>query len=182
MRGKMLFGLIAAMLMVVQTAIGERLNEAKAIHSDKVSHYEVLDKAGIPHQINYQGYLTDSIGNAITDTLEMTFRIYNGPSGGTELWSETQSSVSVIDGLFNVLLGSVTEIPSSVFGNPACWLQIEIEGEMLSPRKQIVSVGYAFHADTADYAIVAPGDNDWQVIGNNMYSCHCNIIMSGFCK
>jgi hypothetical protein len=168
MRKKPLFVGIAAIFLFAIAAIGERTN--KVLPEDNVSHFKMSGKAGIPHQINYQGYLTDGYDNAITDTLEMTLRIYDTSLGGTELWSETQSSVSVVDGLFNVLLGSVNEIPSSVFSNSACWLQIEIEGEILSPRKQIASVGYAFRADTADFAVAASTDNDWQVVGNDMYS------------
>ncbi len=154
-----------AALVVAIAAIGARPNRF-----NETSQLKVRNKTGIPHQINYQGYLTDNSENAITDTLGMTFSIWDAPSVGSQLWDETQTDVAVIDGLFNVLLGSVTPIPSSVFSNPACWLQTEIVGEILSPRKELVSIGYAFRADTADYAIAAPSDNDWQVDGNNMHS------------
>ena len=74
----------------------------------------------VPQQINYQGYLVDpSDSSAISDTLEMTFKIWDVPTGGTTpLWSETyenQQKVPVINGLFNVLLGSVKQLPNSIF-------------------------------------------------------------------
>lgn len=168
MRRAMLF-LGIAVLIVAVAAIGARPG-SDARQVDESPRFKMLGKAGIPHQLNYQGYLTDDAGDAITDTLGMTFSIWDAASGGSQLWDETQAEVAVIDGLFNVLLGSVTEIPSSVFTSPGCWIEIEIEGETLTPRTQIVSVGYAFRADTADYAIAAHSDNDWQVVGNDMYS------------
>ncbi len=75
----------------------------------------VLNSPAIPTMINYQGYLTDASGNPINGTVGMTFSIYTTASGGSALWTETQSSVSVTDGLFNVLLGSVNPINASQF-------------------------------------------------------------------
>src|SRR4051794_19668403 len=56
--------------------------------------------------VSYQGRLTDSVGNPITGTLGSTFRIYNVPTGGVPLWTEAQPSLSIQNGLFQVLLGS----------------------------------------------------------------------------
>jgi hypothetical protein len=156
MRSKMVF--VAVLVLFVATATGERPEDVKSSRSDKGSHYEVLGKAGVPSLINYQGYLTDDAGNAITDTVEMTFSIWDAASGGNQLWDETQASVSVVNGLFNVLLGSVTPIPTNIFTGTSLWLQTQVGTETLSPRKAIVSVGHAFKAsvaDTADYAEAA---------------------------
>ena len=114
----------------------------------------------VPHQMNYQGYLTDAHGNAITATLQMKFSIWAAATGGImPLWSERQPEVPVTNGLFNVILGELTSIPDHVFTGPPRWLQTEIQtktgSEVLSPRRKIVSLAYAFRAeeaDTADYA------------------------------
>ncbi|MFQ5905318.1 MAG: hypothetical protein ACE5JA_01975 [bacterium] len=69
----------------------------------------------IPWHVNYQGYLTDDAGNPINDTLSMRFSIWDAASLGTELWNESRN-VIVEDAIFNVILGSITPIPSDVFG------------------------------------------------------------------
>ena len=129
----------------------------------------------IPHLINYQGMLTDTGGNPLTDTLDITFRIYDQSSSGSMLWDETQNNVEILDGLLNVMLGSVD--PIELPFDEDYWLEIDVgPGEILTPRVRLSSVGYAFRAkmaDTASYAIEAVSaetDSDWTISGNDMYS------------
>jgi len=87
--------------------------------------------------INYQGYLTDSNGNPVDNSaLQMAFRLYDVESGGTALWSETQSDVAVNDGLFSVLLGKNTPIPVDVLANHSdLWLGIAVGSDAeMAPR------------------------------------------------
>jgi hypothetical protein len=65
-----------------------------------------------------------------------------------------------------VILGSVTPIPTTVFEGGRRWLSVTIEGgsEML-PRPEIVSVGYAFHAGTAEDAATLDGRESWEYAG-----------------
>ena len=61
--------------------------------------------ADIPKLINYQGMLTDAGGTPLTDTVSITFKIYNDSTAvapSNKKWEETQSEVEVINGLFNV--------------------------------------------------------------------------------
>ena len=52
--------------------------------------------AEVPPQINFQGRLTDSSGNPLTGSnFDIKFLIYAAASGGTALWSETQTGISV---------------------------------------------------------------------------------------
>jgi len=109
--------------------------------------------------INYQGYLTDSNGDPVNTEngpLEMVFRLYNVESGGTHLWTETQS-VEVKDGLFSVSLGSVTSIPTAVVANnDNLWLGIAVGGdEEMSPREKIASSPYAILANIPDGSITS---------------------------
>ncbi len=110
----------------------------------------------VPSQLNYQGYLVDAAdSSAVTDTLEMTFRLYDAATAGTEQWAETQALVPVIDGLFSTLLGSVTPFPGGLFDGSLLWLQTEVGGEVLAPRKPLVSVAYSHRAEQADHATTA---------------------------
>lgn len=105
----------------------------------------------IPPLINYQGMLTDASGNPINGTVSVVFRIYDVATGGTALWEETQG-VSVLNGLFNVLLGSVNPIPLDLFSGSERYLGLTVgsDAEMV-PRKRLVSVGYSFRAEDADH-------------------------------
>ena len=103
--------------------------------------------------INYQGKVTDSDGVPLDGTYSMQYCIYPQETGGTALWCETQSSVNVEKGIFNVLLGSVTSYPSNVFNGDARWLGVKVGTDPeMSRRQQIVSVGYALRADKANEA------------------------------
>ncbi len=111
-------------------------------------------RAQIPNLINYQGRVTNPAGAPVTNTLSMVFAIYSTATGGTALWQETQTNVTVTNGVFNVLLGSNTTpggIPSNVFNNSVLFLGIKIgtDAEM-TPRFRLTSVAYAIRATEAD--------------------------------
>jgi hypothetical protein len=105
--------------------------------------------AGIP----YQGRLANSSGQPLTQTVNMIFRLYSAASGGSPLWEEQwtgSNSVQVSDGLFNVMLGSLTPVsPSVITGNANLFLGITVgtDSEM-SPRVQLGSVPFAIQALT----------------------------------
>lgn len=105
----------------------------------------------VPPMINYQGKLTKPTGALIVDTtVTMEFKIYDDSTGGNVLWQETQNNVKVELGIFNVLLGSVTPIPDSAFDGNIKYLGVKIGDEPeMTPRKPILSVGYAMKAGNA---------------------------------
>ncbi|MBI3958620.1 MAG: hypothetical protein HY328_07410 [Chloroflexi bacterium] len=103
--------------------------------------------------IAYQGRLADSSGNPLTSTLNMSFRLYAASSGGTPLWTEQwtgPNGVKVSDGLFNVMLGSLTPIAQAVItGNSTLFLGITVgTDDEMSPRVQLGSVPFAVQALT----------------------------------
>lgn len=152
-----------ALLLLISICFGEDILETSKQSRD------------VPRELNYQGYLTDTLGVPITDDLSMTFKIFDRESGGNELWSETQcDDVPIESGVFNVILGETTPIPDSVFtGFTSTWLELTLDGsQTLTPRTRITSVGYAYtstYSDTAEYAKNAAGDNDWTLSGNVLY-------------
>lgn len=103
--------------------------------------------------IAYQGRLADTGGAPLTGTYNMIFRLYAAVSGGTPLWEEQwtgSNSVQVSDGLFNVMLGSLTPVPQSVItANTKLFLGITVgtDSEM-NPRVQLGSVPFATQALT----------------------------------
>lgn len=109
--------------------------------------------AAAPQLINYQGVLTGSAGSGLDTTVSMVFTIYDVPSAGSAIWTETQAAVAVSAGLFNVLLGSVAPILDTVFNGTTRYLGIAIAGDPeISPRTALVSVPYAQRVSTVDGA------------------------------
>jgi hypothetical protein len=109
--------------------------------------------AQAPNLVNYQGVLKDSGGNPLTGTYSITFSLYSVSSGGTALWTETQGSVSVSNGLFSVLLGSVTPLTPSEFSGTNRWLGVTVGGDPeMTPRQRIASVPYSLRSsDSGEY-------------------------------
>ena len=106
--------------------------------------------AEIPQLIHYQGWLNDSDGQPLNETVSILFKIYDSEAGDTELWTETHS-VTVNDGLFSILLGSVTPIPHSLFNEDERYLALKIgEDSEMTPRTRLVSVGYSFRSHDSD--------------------------------
>lgn len=107
--------------------------------------------AQVPQLINYQGKL-DSSGVPISGPRNLTFNIYSVATGGTSLWTEIQSGVTVTNGIFNVLLGSVTTFPATVFGGTGDrYLGVTVgTGTEMSPRYRITSAAFSIRAANAD--------------------------------
>lgn len=111
--------------------------------------------ADVPQLINYQGRLTDSEGEPVSDIVALTFTIYDDSTGGNIKWTEINPTVVVENGLFHVLLGAVNPIPDTVFSGSSRYLGIKVDTDAeITPRNRLVSAGYAYRssrADTADY-------------------------------
>ncbi len=108
--------------------------------------------AQVPRTINYQGKLTDDSGIAVTGPVSITFRIYSTETGGTPLWSEAHGSVTVTNGLFDVILGEGT--PMTIDFDEQYWMELVVGGETLAPREQLAAVPYAHRAVYSDTALV----------------------------
>ena len=94
--------------------------------------------------LSYQGYLTDAGDTPLDGEVGITFRLYSVPTGGTALWTEAHTggnAVPVSEGLLNVMLGSLTPIPSSVWSNDMLYLGVQVgdDAEMM-PREVVGNV------------------------------------------
>ncbi len=117
--------------------------------------------AANPTTMSFQGKVVNADGTNVTDgTYSFLFKLYTVGSGGSAVWTETQSSVTVTAGVFQVDLGSSCSFfvanacnnntPIDFNANPALYLGITFNsdpaGEM-NPRVQLQSVPFAFNAD-----------------------------------
>jgi len=104
----------------------------------------------VPPAISYQGYLTDPSGSPVDGNVDIIFSLYDTENTNINSWQETQTSVAVSKGLFNVQLGSVTSFVAGQFDVPM-WLGIQVGADAeMSPRQPLNSVGYALKAEDAE--------------------------------
>lgn len=94
--------------------------------------------------ISVQGVLRDQNGKAVADgTYPMTFNLYTALSGGSSIWTETQNSVIVQNGVFNAKLGSVTPFGAGVTFNVQYWVGITFGSSEMSPRIELTASPYS---------------------------------------
>jgi hypothetical protein len=138
---------------------------------------QVLD--GVPHLINYQGRLTDSGGDPVTNgEYVVTFSIWSdsiSTSSPDREWISPNCTLLVVNGLFNWQLGSKENLPPwTVTNDAALWLGIQVESDPeITPRTRFCSAPYAYKAWQADYAeyadsagVVLSGVGGWVDDGN----------------
>ena len=131
----------------------------------------------VPLTVWYQGFLADvSTGEPIDGFVDVVARLYDVPSGGTALWGpELHASVVVTEGWFNIELGSVVPLPD--FNGTSYFLDLRVDGEVMSSRMKLGSVPAAYHAALADSASAAPGDTSslWEESGGDVYRASGNV-------
>mgnify|MGYP001585353540 CR=1 FL=1 len=106
---------------------------------------------GINRQINFQGKLVNNpAATNVTDTgYTVVFTLYDNASGAnTALWTETQT-VTTVDGIFRVALGSVTAFPANFnFNWDGLYLGIKVNADSeMTPRIRMAAVPFAFNAE-----------------------------------
>ena len=108
----------------------------------------------VPARISYQGLLEDA-GGPVTDTLTMTFRLFNLATGGTPLWEEEQDVV-VEQGIYNAILGAGDRntaygtLTEAILAGDDLWLEVQVDGEAdaMTSRQPVISVAFALRAGT----------------------------------
>ncbi len=99
----------------------------------------------VPQTMGYQGLLTDGSGVVVSDgSYSLTFKIYSVSTGGSALWTEVQGTVSTVNGVFNVILGSVTAL--NIAFDKTLYLEITVGSNVLSPRIELTGSPYAMNA------------------------------------
>jgi microcystin-dependent protein len=126
----------------------------------------------VPEYINYQARIFDATGMPMQGTYAISFAIFDATRDGTMVWGPFSCDglpgeghadpVVVWDGWFNVILG-----PKDQGGQLITWafkppdgrprfVEITVDGEVISPRQQLLTAPYAARADYALHG-VPPG-------------------------
>ena len=100
----------------------------------------------VPELISYQGLLNDDSGSPVNASVAVIFSLYDVDTGGVAFWSENQN-IEVINGVFNVKLGSSTELDPAIFELDNLYLGIKVDSDTeMTPRQQITSSSYSMRA------------------------------------
>lgn len=115
--------------------------------------------AQMPRTISYQGVLTQPNGTLVPDnTYAITIALYDNLTAPTPVFSEAHPSVVVVRGLFNLIIGSQTPLPSTLAFDRAYFLGVTVNGTEMAPRTPLTAAPYALRAAVADQATsLAPG-------------------------
>lgn len=108
---------------------------------------------GIHKKMNFQGKVVNKDGTNVTNgNYDFTFRIFDAASGGNQLWSESwttsTSQVNVIDGIFQIELGTHNTLENVDFNDDQRYLAVEFNNDgPMSTRIHFDAVPYAFNSD-----------------------------------
>ena len=94
-----------------------------------------------------QGVLKNSDGSTVPDgnTYTITFKLWNEVTGGSVVWQETKSNVSILGGIYSVVLGDGATVLNAPFDRPY-YLGVSLgagSGEEFIPRPRLASAPYA---------------------------------------
>lgn len=105
----------------------------------------------VPRQVAFTANLSSS-GLPATGTHSFVFTLFDAVTGGTSAWTETQGTLPVNNGLVFTRLGVTTPLTPTILNGAPLWLEVSVDGTVLSPRSPIASVPYAIRAGVATSA------------------------------
>jgi hypothetical protein len=98
--------------------------------------------------ISIQGTLKDANGASVADGMrQVTFRLYNSPTGGNALWTEV-ATIEVVGGIYSHNLGRVQPLSGGNFST-SVFLSVEVAGNELLPRTEMTYAPYALSVNSA---------------------------------
>ena len=109
--------------------------------------------AAVPPTMSFTARLTEN-GQPVEGNVALHVAVFDAATGGTLLWEETHASVPAERGLVYASLGSVDAVDNgldaSVFNGQAVFVELTVDGDVLSPRIPVASVPYAIKAGVAE--------------------------------
>jgi len=108
--------------------------------------------AAVPQSIHYQAVLTDTNGVPISGNKNVAIFLLDAPTGGNTVGGNIYGIIPIQDGLISL---DVPVLGASALQGGDVWLEIEIDGEIQSPRQRVNATPFALlseHAETADAA------------------------------
>ncbi|MBX7244516.1 MAG: hypothetical protein K1X53_03400 [Candidatus Sumerlaeaceae bacterium] len=109
-----------------------------------------LQAGATPGILSYEAKVTDSNGQPINSIVDVTFTFWDAASGGNQLgggFSDTDS-VLPVNGVFSTDVGDDPGnlIPASIFASNGVWLNANVDGTDVTPRRRVTPVAFALNA------------------------------------
>lgn len=146
--------------------------------------FATLDITAQTKKISIQGFLKDGNSKAVDNgQYELIFKLYTVASGGTAIWTETNTAVNVYGGVYSVQLGAITPISTLAFDVPY-FLGVTIQGTELTPRMELTYAPYALAVDHANTVTCsgAVGDVKYSILTPTQFASvngACWVPMDG---
>ena len=108
--------------------------------------------AQVPRMFSYQGVVLDGAGHFIPDGQHnIQVKLYDALNAISPIYTENQTAIVFVKGIFNVMIGSVTPIPGTVAFDKGYFLGVSVDaGTEMTPRTALSPAPYAIHASVAD--------------------------------
>jgi hypothetical protein len=101
----------------------------------------------VPASVTFTARLADN-GTPVQGPKQFLFKLFPTLAGGTEVWSESQM-ITVTEGDVNAELGASMPLSETVFAGARLYLEVSVDGTVLSPRTAVASVPYAMRSNAA---------------------------------
>jgi len=101
----------------------------------------------MPMRIPFQGKLIDPVtNNPKNGAVAMIFKIWNAPTGGVQLFTESQT-VNVVNGVFSVQIGTISYLSADMLSGTSAYLGVAAGGDPeMVPRQPLSMSPYAYTA------------------------------------
>ncbi len=94
--------------------------------------------------VNFQGYLTDTNGEAPLDgEYKMTFSLWDGDneSSANKLWEESHPQVSISRGVYSISIGSVNSFPLTLTFATTYYMGVQVnDGEIMKNNDRLIEL------------------------------------------
>jgi len=138
----------------------------------------------VPNVIHYQGKLMDGT-NLFSGTVPITFRLYDAPTGGMFPQCASTGMITVVDGLYTAVIGehiTFGSLDNALFFSAEVWLEVEIDGQVITPRERLAAVPFArlaaaMPANSVNLSMIQDNAINFWHIGNNQV--RANHIQAG---
>ena len=102
----------------------------------------------IPVITRYQGYLEQPDGSPVNGRFKTIFKLYSESIGDNPVWEEIHEQVAFNKGIFSVVLGGQTPVPSKILDSD-CYLGITLENDHeIEPRQKLSGAVVFFQSDS----------------------------------